>query len=111
EWFGAEYVAVILTFAGGLAERVVDTYDGSGQAPIITDNATTVMSVRDEYELRREIERLKQRGHGDAEIAAAVGLSLDAIDDHVAAMRESSFYDLRYKWTAVTWPRRRSRAA
>lgn len=92
EWFGGDYLPVILAFAGGLADEMLHAYDGGGRAPALLGGR--VLSEGDIARLRHDIERLWLRGHSRHRIAAYTGLSLDDLDDHLAEMRRSTFYDV-----------------
>jgi hypothetical protein len=92
EWFGGEYLPVILAFASGLADEMMRAYDGTGQPPALRGGR--VLSPWDLGKLRRDIERLWRRGHEREQIASFTGLDLDELDAHLREMRRSTLYDL-----------------
>jgi Meiotically up-regulated gene 113 len=61
EWFGRAYLSVILTFAAGLADEMVQAYDGSGNVPRLTHGE--VRTASEIERIRQDIERLRRDGH------------------------------------------------
>lgn len=94
EWFGRIYLPLILTYADGMAMAAHLSHDGSSRPPAIDYNAQGFISDRENRIIRVEIEQLWQAGHDDAEIRHLTGLESAEYDDHVAAMRASTLYEL-----------------
>jgi hypothetical protein len=93
EWFGREYLPVIAAFAGGLADRMVHAYDGSGSPPrlIAGDVRTTTELDR----IRADIERLWLAGHEVPDIARLMWMDDDDIERQLEEMRDLSIYDVQ----------------
>jgi hypothetical protein len=92
EWFGREYLPIILAFAGGLADRMIHAYDGSGSPPLLSGG-----DVRTEGEIeriRRDIERLWRVGHDVAAIAEYTWLDVEEVEIHLEDMRRSPVWDV-----------------
>jgi Meiotically Up-regulated Gene 113 (MUG113) protein len=92
EWFGGEYLPLIMAFAGGLADEMLHRYDGSGRAPALSGGR--VRSEREVMRIRRDIERLYLAGHSLDAIAYYTRLDRDEMDEHIVAMRRSTLYDI-----------------
>jgi hypothetical protein len=83
EWFGREYLPVILAFGGGLAEQMVRAYDGSGSAPVVA--GTHVLGPRDLRAVRRRVlEGSKHLLRG--EMLKYVDMSEEELDGHLRAL-------------------------
>lgn len=93
EWFGAEYLPVILVYASGLAESAIQVYEGDGERPYVLGNGAR--SAQEVLRLRREIERLWLEGHQPDEIARLLAVTADETRDHLAEMRRSTLYDVK----------------
>lgn len=94
EWFGGrEYLPIILAFAGGLADRMVHSYDGSG-APTLAVG----VEVRTEAEIHRircDIERRWLNGFLDLDIVAELlWLQREEVEEQVIEMSESTAWDI-----------------
>jgi predicted GIY-YIG superfamily endonuclease len=104
EWFGREYLAIILAFAGGLANEMVAAYDGHGGAPLLVDGAT-VRTAADLDRIRSDLNRLYLRGHVRiGELSQYTGLDTDEVLLHLDAMGQSGLYDVGRN----LWPRHRT---
>lgn len=104
EWFGREYLPVILAFAGGLADRMLHAYDGSGNPPILVGG-----DVRTEQEIdriRRDIERLWLVGHDVEAIAEFTWLEPGEVEQQLEQMRQSPIWDVQTRG-GVWWYRGR----
>jgi Meiotically up-regulated gene 113 len=95
EWFGgAAYLAMILIFAGGLADEMVHTYDGSGYAPRLDHGQIRTAS---EIELmRRDIERVYNRVSTVTDIARFLRLDVSEVEDQLQFMTKSTLYDVKW---------------
>lgn len=92
EWFGHEYLPVILAFAGGLADRAMHAYDGSGIPRISGANIRTEPEVA---RIRRDIEARWLRGFtGPEEIAKLLWLDEDEVAYHLVEMSKSTVWDI-----------------
>ena len=92
EWFGREYLPVIVAFAGGIADRMIHSYDGSGVPPRLVGG-----DVRTEAELARmrtDIERLWLDGHDVPAIADYTWLADEEVEDQLEQMRALGTYDV-----------------
>jgi hypothetical protein len=92
EWFGREYLPVIVSFAGGLADSMVRQYDGSGTPPRLIGG-----DVRSESALARirtDIERLWLKGFSIDTIAELLWLDEDDIELQLDEMRKAEIYDV-----------------
>lgn len=94
EWFGREYLPVILSFAGGLADEMIWAYDGSGRAPIL--RGAQLRTAAEIQRIRRDIDRHWSYGHIVPEIAAYLSLEEDEVRDHLVEMSKSPLYRVRY---------------
>jgi hypothetical protein len=92
EWFGREYLPIILAFAGGLADHMIQAYDGSGTPPQL--RAGSVRTDAETVRIRREIERLWRAGHQIEDIAKYAWLEVDEIEYHLEEMRKSRVWDV-----------------
>jgi hypothetical protein len=95
EWFGREYLPVIITFAGGLADRMLQSYDGSGVPPRLIGG-----EVRTNSELARiraDIERLWLAGHETPAIARYTWLDQEEVETQLEEMRGLEIYDVHRK--------------
>ena len=90
EWFGAEYLPVILAFAQGLADDAVAAYDHSGHMPTIV--GSFALGDREALKLRGEIERLWIRGLSDGEILKLLDMDQSELTQHLSAMRQTTLY-------------------
>ena len=99
EWFGAEYLPVILAYASGIAQKAIDADDGSGAAPHVTP--LVARSQAEVLRMRATIERMWLANHDREEIRRCVGISDTEFDAHLAEMRASTFYDI--KRSPVAW--------
>lgn len=111
EWFGAEYLPLVLAYADALASEAVLAHDGGKYAPDVSERGSRVLDVDEREYLRREIERLWRTGHEAAEIACYLGLLPDDVEGHMSEMRKSTLYDLRYRNVPQRYPARRQRRA
>ena len=94
EWFGRQYLAVILAFAGGLANELAAAYDGDGKAPLLI-NGTTIRTTTEIERIRSDLNRLYVAGHTNImELSQYTGLDPDEIEHHLTAMRKSPVYDV-----------------
>lgn len=93
EWFGREYLPVIMAFAGGLADRMVQVYDGSGSPP--RPSGGDVRAARELDRIRAEIERLWLAGHDVPAIAQLGRLTEDEVREQLREMRRSGIYDVQ----------------
>jgi hypothetical protein len=94
EWFGGpEYLPIILAFASGLSEEMIDAYDGSGTPLLVTGG-----TVRTEAEIRRIRRDIEQRWlHGFTSIktlADLLWLDSDEIEQHLIAMSRLTIWDI-----------------
>ena len=97
EWFGRTYLSVILAFAAGLADEMVQAYDGSGIAPRLTRGE--VRTASEIERIRRDIERLAGDGHRARDIGKYLLLDPSEVGDHLTEMSRSPIYqieDLRW---------------
>jgi hypothetical protein len=92
EWFGGEYLPIILAFAGGLADEVIYRHDGSGTPPTVS--GAEVRSDRELLRIHRDIERMWLNGDGPKSIAQILFLDVDEVRRHLKAMRASPLYDV-----------------
>jgi hypothetical protein len=96
EWFGdvidADYLAIILAFAEGLAEEMVHRYDGS--TPVLMHGAS-IRTPTEVERIRSDIARLWARGHVAADIAEVLKLVEGEVAEHLDAMRGNPLYGLR----------------
>jgi hypothetical protein len=106
EWFGREYLPVIVAFAGGLANRMLENYDGSRQAPRLIGG--DVRSPTELDRIRADIERLVVAGHDHKTIAELTWLDEREIQTQVREMRKAGIYDLIPR-VAVAQPYRKFR--
>lgn len=90
EWFGRTYLSVILTFAAGLADEMVQAYDGSRNAPKLT--CGEVRTASEIERIRRDIERLRLDGHRARDIGKYLLLDPGEVSDHLIAMSQSPIY-------------------
>jgi hypothetical protein len=90
---GPEYLPIILAFARGLSEELIDSYDGSG-APLLLARGT----VRTEAEIlriRRDIEHRWLNGFTSVKTLAKLSwLDPDEIEGHLTAMSGSTIWDI-----------------
>lgn len=93
EWFGREYLPVIMSFAGGLADRMVHAYDDGGTPPRLIGG--DVRTARELERIRSEIERLWLAGHDVPAIAQLAWLSEDEVQEQIREMRTSPIYDVQ----------------
>jgi len=93
EWFGREYLPIILAFAGGLADRMIHTYDGSGTPPEMSGG--DVRTAAEIQRIRRDIECLWRAGHDIDAIAEYTRLEVDEVEQHLAEMRQSMIWDVQ----------------
>jgi hypothetical protein len=93
EWFGREYLPVIAAFAGGLADRMVHAYDGSGSPPRLIGGDVRAPTELDR--MRKEIERLWLAGHEIPAIARFTWLNEEDVEQQLEEMRDLSIYDVR----------------
>jgi hypothetical protein len=92
EWFGRAYLSVILTFAAGLADEMVQAYDGSGHAPRLTRGE--VRTAGEIEVIRRHIERLRRDGHRARDIGKYLRLDPSEVADHLIEMSRSTLYEV-----------------
>jgi hypothetical protein len=92
EWFGREYLPVIVAFAGGMAHRMLESYDGSGQPPRLIGGDVRSRSELDR--IRADIERLVLAGHDRRTIAELTWLDENDVHDQLREMRKLGTYDL-----------------
>jgi hypothetical protein len=97
EWFGADYLPLILAYAEGIAESAVLEHDGGPSAPVVTAGGTRVRDDDTVLHARREIERLWLDGHTVTEIARYLTIAPIEIREHMEAMRKTSIYTLDRK--------------
>jgi Meiotically Up-regulated Gene 113 (MUG113) protein len=90
EWFGRAYLSVILTFAAGLADEMVQAYDGTGNIPMLT--CGEVRTTSEIERIRRDIERLRIDGHRVRDIGKYLLLDLDEVRYHLIEMSYLSIY-------------------
>jgi hypothetical protein len=93
EWFGREYLPVISAFAGGLADRMVHAYDGSGVPPRLTGG--DVRTATEVDRIRTDIERLWLAGHDVSAIAELVWLAEEEVEEQLAEMRTVGTWDVQ----------------
>jgi Meiotically Up-regulated Gene 113 (MUG113) protein len=116
EWFGREYLPVIIAFAGGLADRMVHAYDGSGVPPRLTGGDVRTAAELDR--IRADIERLWLAGHDTTAIARLTWFTEEEVEQQLTEMREVGIYDVhrpggfdirggRLVAYRSKWPRRR----
>lgn len=89
EWFGAEYLPIILTYADGLAAEAVANHDGSSTAPTIVEYGDSIRDRGHTRHLRAEIQRLWKAGHRAPAICQFCTLEPDELEAHLNAMRSS----------------------
>jgi hypothetical protein len=90
EWFGRAYLSVILTFAAGLADEMVQAYDGSRNTPKLTYGE--VRAASEIERIRQDIERLRIDGHRARDIGEYLRLDPDEVSDHLREMSQSPIY-------------------
>lgn len=90
EWFGRAYLSVILTFAAGLADEMVQAYDGSRNPPRLTRGE--VRTTSEIERIRRDIERLRIDGHRVRDIGEYLLLDPREVSDHLIEMSQSPIY-------------------
>jgi hypothetical protein len=90
EWFGRTYLSMILTFAAGLADEMVQAYDGTSNAPTLT--CGEVRTASEIERIRRDIERLRIDGHRARDIGEYLLLDIDEVSSHLTEMSHSSIY-------------------
>jgi hypothetical protein len=93
EWFGKDYLPVIAAFAGGVADRMVQAYDGSGAPPRLIGG--DVRSDTELGSLRTEIERMWLAGHEVTEIARYLWLDQEEVEQQLGEMSGTTIYDVR----------------
>jgi hypothetical protein len=116
EWFGREYLPVIITFAGGLADRMLEAYDGSGIPPRLIGGEVRMSSEL--ARIRADIERLWLAGFDAPVIARYTWLDVEEVEAQLDEMRGLEIYDVHRKGgfdvragRLVAYRSRRSRAA
>jgi hypothetical protein len=94
EWFGGpEYLPIILAFAAGLADRMVNSYDGSGIPAIVA--GANVRTDAEVQRIRRDIERRWLNGFQSIyTLAEFLWLDEQEIEDHLIAMSKSAIWDI-----------------
>lgn len=92
EWFGREYLPVIRAFAGGLADRMVHSYDGSGLPPGLSGGH--VRTAKELRRIRADIERLWVEGHEISAIADFTWLGEEEVEQELGKMRALGSYDV-----------------
>ena len=97
EWFGRTYLSAILAFAAGLADEMVQAYDGSGIAPRLTRGE--VRTASEIERIRRDIERLAGDGHRARDIGKYLLLDPSEVGDHLTEMSRSPIYQIE----DLTW--------
>ena len=90
EWFGRSYLSVILTFAAGLADEMVQAYDGSGHIPRLTHGE--VRTASEIEHIRQDIERLRRDGHRARDIGKYLLLDHSEVRSHLIEMSQSPIY-------------------
>jgi Meiotically up-regulated gene 113 len=91
EWFGRRYLSVILTFAAGLADEMVQAYDGSGHAPRLTRGE--VRTAAEIEVIRRDIERLRRDVDArPRDIGKYLRLDPSEVEDHLIELSRSTLY-------------------
>jgi hypothetical protein len=95
EWFGREYLPVIVTFAGGLADRMLQTYDGSGVPPRLIGGE--VRTASELARIRSDIERLWLAGFEVPVIAHYTWLDEEEVVAQLEEMRGLEIYDVHRK--------------
>jgi hypothetical protein len=90
EWFGRAYLSVILTFAAGLADEMVQAYDGSGNVPRLTHGE--VRTASEIERIRQDIERLRRDGHRARDIGQYLLLDPAEVSSHLIEMSRSPIY-------------------
>lgn len=95
EWFGREYLPVIATFAGGLAERMLQSYDGSGVPPRLVGGEVRTASKL--ARIRADIERLWLAGHDIEAISRYTWLEVEEVEAQLEEMRALKIYDIHRK--------------
>jgi hypothetical protein len=93
EWFGLEYLPVIITFAGGLADRMVSAYDDSGVPPQLVGGDVRAASELDR--IRADIERMWLAGHDEAAIAEFTWLAVNEVEQQLSEMRQGGLWDVQ----------------
>ncbi len=83
EWFGLEYLPLILAFAGGLADGAPELRGGDVRSPAEVER------------MRRDIERVWLAGHSEAEIAEYTFLDADEVDAGRVVLRRQAAGRLR----------------
>jgi hypothetical protein len=92
EWFGREYLPVIAAFAGGVADRMLQAYDGSGAPPQLVGG--DVRSPTEIDRIRADIERLWLAGHDIEAISRFLWLGEAEVEQQLEVMRKLSIYDV-----------------
>jgi hypothetical protein len=95
EWFGREYLPLIITFAGGLADRMLQTYDGSGVPPRLIGGEVRTSSEL--ARIRADIERLWLAGFDVPVIARYTWLDAEEVEAQLEEMRGLEIYDVHRK--------------
>lgn len=92
EWFGREYLPIIIAFSGGLADRMVHAYDGSGAPPFLVGG--DVRTAGELGRIRADIERLWLAGHDLRAIAELTWIAEDDVERELNEMRAVGGYDV-----------------
>jgi hypothetical protein len=92
EWFGREYLPIILAFSAGLADEMVHAYDGAGVAPALCRGE--VRTVSEIERMRRDIERLWFNYHSIPDIAKYLLLDVEEVASQLVAMTRSSLHQV-----------------
>ncbi len=94
EWFGGpEYLPIILAFAGGLAQEMIRSYDGSGTPTLFA--GANVRTDAEMHRIRRDIEHRWLKGFTSLPVLAdLLWLEKREIEDHLIAMSASTAWDI-----------------
>jgi hypothetical protein len=95
EWFGREYLPVIITFAGGLADRMLQTCYGSGVPPRLIGGEVRTSSEL--ARIRADIERLWLAGFEVPVIAHYTWLDEEEVEAQLQEMRDLEICDVHRK--------------
>jgi hypothetical protein len=102
EWFGAEYLQIILAFCAELAREAIEA-SPDGNPPSIV--GAQVRGYRETLALRADIERHWRNGHPPDDIARFAGITREELDQHLAEMRRSTLYDVNRPGGHPSWVR------
>lgn len=96
EWFGREYLPIILAFASGISEEMIHTYERSGDTPVLAQQGARVRTHREVLRIRKDLERLWLTFGTVSALVSFTGLEEEEVRDHLQHMAHSTLYpDIR----------------